>query len=60
MGLSDEKLAHLCDVAMCGDHAIAEQFGGKLELGQVIAKGAPICQVRFVKEKGTRLRLRRS
>ncbi|MBN2652066.1 MAG: L-2-amino-thiazoline-4-carboxylic acid hydrolase [Spirochaetales bacterium] len=50
MGLSDEKIAQLCDTAMCGDRGIATQFGGKLNLEKVIAKGDDICQIRFVKE----------
>lgn len=51
MGLSDERIAALCDTAMCGDRGIASRFGGKLELPQVIAKGAPVCRIRFCKEK---------
>lgn len=51
MGLSDEKIATLCDTAMCGDRGIASQFGGKLNLEKVIAKGEPICEIRFVKEE---------
>lgn len=50
LGLSDEEIARLCDTAMCGDRAIARQFGGELRLGQVIAKGAPVCQLRFEKK----------
>lgn len=50
MGLSDDEIARLCDTAMCGDRGIASQFGGKLNLEQVIAKGDPICKIRFVKE----------
>ncbi|MEG2454358.1 MAG: L-2-amino-thiazoline-4-carboxylic acid hydrolase [Clostridia bacterium] len=51
MGYSDERIAELCDTAMCGDRGIASCFGGKLNLEQVIAKGAPVCKIRFVKEK---------
>ena len=51
MGLSDEEIARLCDTAMCGDHAIARQFGAELHLGKVIAKGAPICELRFVNNR---------
>lgn len=50
MGLSDDEIARLCDTAMCGDRGIASQFGGKLNQEQVIAKGDPICKIRFVKE----------
>lgn len=49
MGLSDDRIALLCDTAMCGDRGIAAQFGGRLELGRVIAKGDDLCEVRFVK-----------
>ncbi|MEG1608863.1 MAG: L-2-amino-thiazoline-4-carboxylic acid hydrolase [Clostridia bacterium] len=51
MGYSDEKIAKLCDTAMCGDRGIASQFGGQLNLEKVIAKGDPICQIRFRKTK---------
>lgn len=51
MGLSDERIAELCDIAMCGDRGIASQFGGKLDLPKVIAKGDDICQIRFSKDK---------
>jgi len=49
MGLSDERIAILCDTAMCGDRGIAAQFGGRLELGKLIAKGDDFCEIRFVK-----------
>ncbi len=50
MGCSDEEIAELCDIAMCGDRGIAESFGGHLELLSTIAEGAPTCQIRFRKE----------
>lgn len=53
LGLSDEEIANLCDTAMCGDHAIARQFGGELQLGKVIAKGDDVCELRFVKPNKT-------
>lgn len=49
-GCSDEEIAELCDIAMCGDHGIGEQFGSKLELPQCIAKGDPICALRYRKK----------
>lgn len=49
MGLSDERISMLCDTAMCGDRGIASQFGGKLNLEKVIAKGDDICEIWFVK-----------
>ncbi|MEG1520639.1 MAG: L-2-amino-thiazoline-4-carboxylic acid hydrolase [Clostridia bacterium] len=50
MGYSDERIAMLCDTAMCGDRGIASMFDGKLNLNKVIAKGDDICEIRFVKE----------
>ena len=49
MGLSDEEIARLCDTAMCGDRGIASKFGGVMQLGKVISKGDPVCEVRFHK-----------
>ena len=31
-GCTDEEIQRLCDIAMCGDHAIAEQYGCELLL----------------------------
>lgn len=50
MGYSEEKIAFLCDTAMCGDRGIAENFDGELRLEKVIAKGAPICEIQFVEK----------
>lgn len=50
MGYSDEKIAELCDTAMCGDRGIASCFDGELKLDKVIAKGDPICEIRFIKK----------
>lgn len=49
LGYSDERIALLCDTAMCGDRGIASEFGGKMELGKVIAKGDDYCEIRFSK-----------
>lgn len=49
LGCSDEEISLLCDIAMEGDRAIADCFGGRLELGQTIANGDKICEVRFFK-----------
>ena len=46
-GCSDEEIALLCDMAMCGDRGIAESFDATLDLPQTIAKGADTCQIRF-------------
>ncbi len=48
-GCTDEEIALLCDIAMCGDHAIGEQYGAKLDLPKCIAKGDDICALRYHK-----------
>ncbi len=50
-GCSDEEIARLCDIAMCGDHGIGECYGSKLELPKCIAKGDDICALRYSKIK---------
>jgi len=50
LGASDEEIGRLCDIAMAGDAGIAESFGARLELGEVIAKGGRICRVSFLLE----------
>ncbi len=37
-GLSDEKIAHLCDITMQGGRGIAASFGYALALGETIAE----------------------
>lgn len=49
MGCTDEEIERLCDIAMNGDRGIAESFGGRMELGETIAKGNSKCQIRFIK-----------
>ncbi len=46
-GCSDEEIAKLCDIAMCGDHGIGEKYGSVLELPKCIAKGDDICALRY-------------
>jgi hypothetical protein len=47
----EKKIAELCDIAMDGDRGIAERFGAfEFSLGQTIAKGDKICQIRFKKK----------
>ncbi len=48
-GCTDEEIALLCDIAMCGDHGIGECYGAKLELPKCIAKGDDICALRYKK-----------
>ena len=50
-GCSDEEIARLCDIAMCGDHGIGECYGAKLDLPKCIAKGDDICALRYSKIK---------
>ncbi len=49
LGCTDEEIERLCDIAMEGDRGIAESFGGRLELGETIAKGFKKCQIKFIK-----------
>lgn len=52
LGLSDEEIEHLCDIAMDGDRGISSQFPEfQFTLGETIAQGAPVCQIRFDKKK---------
>lgn len=48
-GCSDEEIARLCDIAMCGDRAIAESFGCHLDLLKTIANGDDCCALRFAR-----------
>lgn len=49
LGLSDERIARLCDLAMEGDRGIAERHGCELELRQTIANGDDVCEICFVR-----------
>ena len=48
-GCSDEEIAKLCDIAMCGDHGIGECYKSRLELPKCIAKGDDVCSLRYIK-----------
>ncbi|MFQ8001610.1 MAG: L-2-amino-thiazoline-4-carboxylic acid hydrolase [Mediterraneibacter faecis] len=48
-GCSDEEIARLCDIAMCGDHGIGKCFDARLELPKSIAKGDDVCALRYIK-----------
>ncbi len=50
-GCTDEEIARLCDIAMCGDHGIGETYGAVLDLPKCIAKGDDICALRYHKKK---------
>lgn len=48
----EEKIAHLCDIAMDGDRGIASEYPEfEFELGKTIAKGDPVCQVWLKRKK---------
>lgn len=49
-GASYEEIGRLCDIAMRGDAGIAQSFGARLELGEVIAKGGRVCRVSFLRD----------
>ncbi|MBQ9782009.1 MAG: L-2-amino-thiazoline-4-carboxylic acid hydrolase [Clostridia bacterium] len=49
-GCTDEEIAMLCDIAMCGDHGIGEMYGSVLDLPKCIAKGDDICALRYHKK----------
>lgn len=46
-GCTDEEIATLCDVAMCGDHNIGKCFDSVLTLEKSIAKGDDVCALRY-------------
>ena len=50
-GCTDEEIAMLCDIAMCGDHGIGECYGSVLDLPKCIAKGDDVCSLRYRKVK---------
>ncbi len=49
-GCSDEEIAMLCDIAMCGDHGIGECYGSVLDLPKCIAKEDDVCALRYHKK----------
>lgn len=49
-GCSDDEIAMLCDIAMCGDHGIGERYDSVLDLPKCIAKGDEICALRYHKK----------
>ena len=49
-GCTDEEIATLCDIAMCGDHGIGECYGAQLDLPKCIAKGDDVCSLRYHKK----------
>ena len=47
LGMPDEALPLLCDIAMDGDRGICAKMGYDFKLGKVIAKGEGICEIRI-------------
>jgi len=47
LGIDEEKIKILCDIAMDGDRGIAKQVGFDFKLGGTIAKGGRCCEVLF-------------
>lgn len=49
-GCTDEEIAKLCDIAMCGDYGIGACYDSVLELPKCIAKGDDVCALRYKKK----------
>lgn len=50
LGLPEDKLPELCDIAMDGDHGIVSTYPKfSFELGKTIAKGDDVCEIRIKK-----------
>jgi hypothetical protein len=49
---TDAEMDRLCQWAMEGDRAIAEEFGAEFDLQKTIARGEGVCALRFRKKKG--------
>ncbi len=49
-GCSDEEIATLCDIAMCGDRGIGDSYGAVLDLPETIAGGDKICHLKYRKK----------
>ncbi len=48
LGATPQDIEQLCDIAMDGDRGIAEKFPDfQFSLGETIAEGHPVCQIRF-------------
>jgi len=50
LGISDEEIAKLCDIAMDGDRGIISTYPCfAFDLGKTIAKGDEVCEIRITK-----------
>ncbi|MFT8727918.1 MAG: L-2-amino-thiazoline-4-carboxylic acid hydrolase [Liquorilactobacillus ghanensis] len=51
MNKSAKEMSRLCDICMAGDHAVIENFSDLgFELGDTIAKGNKVCQIKYFKK----------
>ena len=51
LGVSEDKIPLLCDIAMDGDRGIVSQFESyHFKLDGAIAEGKPVCKIRISKE----------
>ncbi len=50
MGLSDEEIDLLCDIAMEGDRGEAETLGMEMDLEKTIGRGDSVCRLTFCKK----------
>lgn len=51
-GYSGDDLAHLCDITMEGDRAVADCFQDfKFQLGKTIAQNNDVCEIFFTKKE---------
>lgn len=51
IGVDDEMLDKLCDIAMCGDRGIESRFDEfDFVLGKTLAQGHPVCEVSFLRK----------
>lgn len=51
-GYSGDDLAHLCDITMEGDRAVADCFQNfKFQLGKTIAQNNDVCEIFFTKKE---------
>lgn len=51
LGLSDEKIAELCDHAMVGDKIMAEVMGYDIDIKKTIAHGDGCCKIVYKNKK---------
>lgn len=52
LGLKEEEISELCDIAMDGDRGIISTYPDfEFNLGDTIAKGDDVCQIRINKKK---------